>query len=286
MEMHMNTPAQNRILCSTGALIGRPNGRDFTLLMDCKNHIQCDGFEFMMYDSWYDKTNVLCRFMEGFDAPIPVFHVEKSVGECISRNEDGDTERALSLFAVNCAMANAFGAEKLVLHLWNGLHSDKDIAHNIAVYPYLREIADKHGLLLTVENVVCNHADPMTHLLSLHQTYPDIAFTFDTKMAAFHSQLPLLFEAEYQPLIPHIRHFHINDYGGGHMDWANLRTLAIGVGHIDFAPLFAHLNTVGYTGDFTVEATAFDEHGVIHFDTVNQSILAMRRFLSASTDCA
>ena len=37
----------NRILCSTGALIGRPNGRDFTLLGPCTQKLTCDGFEFM-----------------------------------------------------------------------------------------------------------------------------------------------------------------------------------------------------------------------------------------------
>ena len=101
----MNTTEHIRILCSTGALIGRPNGRDFTLLTHCKEQLSCDGFEFMMYDTWYDKTTELRRFMEGFDAPIPVFHVEKSVGECISRNEDGDTAQALSMFDINCALS-------------------------------------------------------------------------------------------------------------------------------------------------------------------------------------
>ena len=38
----------NRILCSTGALIGRPNGRDYTLLNECAKRLDCDGFEFMI----------------------------------------------------------------------------------------------------------------------------------------------------------------------------------------------------------------------------------------------
>ena len=274
------TPSRGRVLCSTGALIGRPNGRDFTLLDACAGQIDCDGYEFMMYDTWYDRLADLRAFMHGFQAPIPVFHVEKSVGDCISRNEDGDTERALSNFRINCALAAEFGAELLVLHLWGGLPSDRDIAHNIAVYADLRRIADAHGLLLTVENVVCNHADPMTHLHTLADTYPDIAFTFDTKMAAFHDQLPRLYEQKAGRLIPHIRHMHINDYGGGYLDWSNLRTLHIGDGHIDFAPLFAFLKEHAYTGDFTVEATSFDASGIIHFNKLNESIRTLRRFLT------
>ena len=45
----------HRILCSTGALIGRPNGRDFRLLYGAADRLRCDGFEFMMYESWYEK---------------------------------------------------------------------------------------------------------------------------------------------------------------------------------------------------------------------------------------
>ena len=42
----------NRILCSTGAVIGRPNGRDITLLNKFQEQLECDGYEFLMYDTW------------------------------------------------------------------------------------------------------------------------------------------------------------------------------------------------------------------------------------------
>ena len=40
-----------QILCSTGALIGRPNGRDYRLLRQFCPQLDCDGFEFILYDS-------------------------------------------------------------------------------------------------------------------------------------------------------------------------------------------------------------------------------------------
>ena len=274
----------NRILCSTGALIGRPNGRDFTLLGPCTQKLTCDGFEFMMYNSWYDQQDALRRCIAALGLSIPVFHAEKSIGEYISRNEDGDTDTALARFKINCMLAKDFGANLLVLHLWNGIHSDKNIAHNIALYPYLRDIADRYNLILTVENVVCNHADPMTHLLALKDAYPDITFTFDTKMAAFHGQLPLLYQKKNRHLLQNIRHFHINDYGGGYMDWQNLRTLPIGAGHIDFASLFAFLHENEYCGAMTVEATAFDEQGVIHHDILNNSFEIIRNHIRTTME--
>lgn len=270
----------NQILCSTGAIVGRPNGRDIALLNQCLDRLECDGYEFMMYETWYDKLDEICHFMAHFSAPVPVFHVEKQVGDRISRNKQGDMEEALRLFEINCAMAQEFGSKMLVLHLWSGLDSDKDIPHNVKCYPYLREISDRHDLTLTVENVVCNHADPMSHMIPLAQVYPDIEFTFDTKMAAFHSQLDLLYEADNRWLLDHIHHMHINDYGGGHKDWTKLNTLHIGDGHVDFDKLFDFIREWGYRGDFTIEATSFDQSGQIDFDKLNQSIRTIKGYLS------
>lgn len=269
----------HKILCSTGALIGRPNNRDFALLNQYYGKLACDGYEFLMYDTWYNCQDELKRFVNAFHAPFPVFHIEKSVGDLISRNQDGDTEKALSLFDCNCSLASAFGSEKLVLHLWGGLDSDKDIAHNIACYKSLRQISDIYGLLLTVENVVCNTQDPMSHMIRLLEVYPDIQFTFDTKMAAFHGQLDLLYNPKYQKLFPHISHMHINDYNGGYKDWKNLNTLHIGQGQIDFDPLFKQLRISNYCGDFTVEATSFDKNGEIHFEELNTSLNTIRNYL-------
>ena len=270
----------NRILCSTGALIGRPNGRDITLLGNYKDKLDCDGFEFLMYDTWYDKLDSIKRFMSKFDKKVPVFHVEKKVGELISRNEEGDTERAVELFKINCSLARDFGAEKLVLHLWNGKYSDKSISHNIECYKYLREISDSLGLMLTVENVVCGYADPMSHLNKLATVYPDIRFTFDTKMAAFHCQLDKLYDDDNTKLFRNISHFHINDYKGGYKDWNNLKTLHVGDGQIDFYTLFTFLKNKRYSGDYTVEATSFDQNGVIDHAALNRSFRRIRDLLN------
>ncbi len=37
-----------KILCSTGALIGNPNNKDYKLLETLSKQLTCDGFEFMM----------------------------------------------------------------------------------------------------------------------------------------------------------------------------------------------------------------------------------------------
>ena len=228
----------NLVLCSTGALITRRNNRDYRLLREIVPHLHCDGLEFMMYQSWHDETDAIKRVLADFH--VPVFHMTKQIGEYIS---EGRAAEAESLFRADCALAEAIGAKVLVLHLWSGQASDRHMERNIAAYPKLHGIADRHGLLLTVENVICNTRDPMTHMRTLAETYPDIRFTFDTKMAAFHSQLEALYKPDNAWLTPHIAHFHVNDYAGGHMDWANMRVRQLGQGHIDFSRFFAMIKS-------------------------------------------
>ena len=262
----------NRILCSTGAILTRKNNRNYHLMGEIVPPIRCDGLEFMMYTSWHGEIEPLKRTLA--DYSVPVFHMTKQIGEWISQ---GSLEEAAVMFREDCKLAKAVGARLLVLHLWSGQASDQHIERNIAAYPVLRAIAEEYGLLLTVENVLCNTRDPMTHMRTLVDAYPDIAFTFDTKMAAFHSQLEELYKPENAWLWPHIRHFHVNDYAGGHMDWTNMRVRQLGKGHIDFDKFFAFVRQIGYQGDFTCEATAVNDDGSIRYDELNESLEWIRK---------
>ncbi len=270
------------ILCSTGAIIGRPNGRNYRLLEDLAKQLQCDGFELMMYDTWYEEVEELTAYVQGLNLSIPVVHCEKKIGESISKGGSENFSEAFRLFEINCKLARDIGAGKMVLHLWDGVTSDANFSNNMEAYPKLSEMASEYGLDLLVENVVCNQETPMDHLSQLAKAYPDIHFVFDTKMAAFHSQLELLYEEEYDWLWKkgHIRHYHVNDYAGGHKDWANLKTLPMGKGKIDFDRFFDHVKKTGYDGTFTVESTAFNAEGVVDVQMLNDQFGQIRRYVA------
>ena len=270
-----------KILCSTGAIIGPRNERDYRLLEPLSKKLTCDGFEFMMYSTWYDEIDELTAYIKSLNLCIPVVHVQKSIGEKISIGGQENFEEAYRLFEINCKLAKEIGATKLVMHLWDGRPSDQQFDNNVQTYPELRKMAEKYELDLLVENVVCNKQDPLTHMCELAEKYPDIHFVFDTKMAAFHSQLDKLYEPEYAWLWKdgHIRHYHVNDYGGGHMDWANLRTLPMGKGQVDFARFFEYIHEIDYNDTFTVESTAFDETGVVDLDMLNDQFSQIRNYL-------
>ncbi|MBR4960948.1 MAG: sugar phosphate isomerase/epimerase [Clostridia bacterium] len=265
----------HRILCSTGALIGRPNGRNIRLLDDCLEKLTCDGFEFMMYSTWYDALPDILVYLHSLPAVFPTMHCEKGIGERVSRGGE-ELPEAYDIFRKNCEIAGEIGAGKLVLHLWSGIASDQHFERNLEACEKLMEIAAGYNVLLTVENVVCNCKDPMTRMMELIGAYPDLHFTYDTKMAQFHRQMDELYKPEQENIAARIAHLHINDFHGGYMDWSSLCTLPMGEGDIDFAPFLSFMKKNGYTGDFTIEATSFDESGVIHYDTLNRTFDRLR----------
>lgn len=272
----------SQILCSTGALIGMPNGRNHKLLEAFAQQLACDGFEFMMYSTWYDRVEELVADLLALQLNIPVVHCDKRISEGITRGEAGDLEEAIRLFDINCNIAHRLGAKKMVFHLWNGFISDSNIQNNICAYKDLAQIARAHQVDLLVENVVCNHENPLKHWCSLAQVYPHIHFIFDTKMAAFHRQLEQLYSEEYAWLWREgrIAHYHVNDYAGGYLDWNNLRTLPIGRGHIDFDQFFEFIRRTGYDNAFTVEATAFNGEGIVDIQMLNECFEKIRQYLA------
>lgn len=269
----------SEVLCSTGALIGRPNGRDYRLLKELAGQLTCDGFEFMMYSNWYEEKEQLVEDLLEMQLSIPVMHCQKSVGEAISKGGKENFADAFGRFEINCEIAQRLGAKKMVMHLWDGITSDANFANNISAYQELATMAESYELELLVENVVCNREDPMKHWCELRERYPQIRFVFDTKMAAFHEQLELLYQEEYRWLFTeeHIRHYHVNDYAGAYKDWKNLRTLPIGSGHVDFESFFAFLQKMKYQGTFTVESTAFGADGRVDVDMLNRQFAYIRR---------
>lgn len=269
----------NKILCSTGALIGRPNERNHKLISPLSKKLKCDGYEFMFYNTWYNQVDQIVKDIQSMELYIPVFHCEKSIGDLISQN---DIIKAKELFTINCQVANEFSSKKMVLHLWNGITSDKHIDNNLNAYNILNSIAQNKGIILTIENVVCNQKNPLTHFKELYTLYPNIKFTFDTKMSAFHNQIDKIYGDEFKWLWSenHIEHLHINDFNGKYLDWSNLKSLHIGEGWIDFNKFFKFLKSTNYQGDFTVEATSFDSTGYIDYQKINRTFEKLKEYIS------
>ena len=267
-----------KLLCSTGCICTMRNGRDHRLIESAARELTCDGFEFMMYGSWYDSWRKVLADLKSMGINIPTFHVEKRVGERITL---GELDEARKCFRINCEMAAELGAGKLIMHLWDGRPSDGNFAQNAAEYAVLNDIAREYGLLLTVENVVCLYNEPLSNLTALHEMYPDIAFTYDFKMAQFHDQVKQTFDADHKWLWQGaVRHVHFSDIDADPMDWTKLRSLHPGEGRIDFAYVCRKLNEMNYNGCITIESTSVAEDGVIQVEKLNNSLACIRSLLA------
>lgn len=265
------------LLCSSGAFIGRKNGRDHTLFLDISDTLHADGFEFMMYESWYDKIETIISDFKNHALYTPVLHADKMIGHSIAQ---GDVNFALQCFEKNCKIANALGAKKLVLHLWNGPSSDDFIEKNISSVGELYSIADAYGVMLCCENVVCKNGDPLDYLYRICEKCDNATFTYDTKMSAFHGTQDKVLSIEYSWLWERVRHLHINDYGGAVKDWSSLATLHIGQGKIDFTHFFEYMKKINYRGTLTLECTSMGENCALYPEKMNESIKKARQYLA------
>lgn len=286
----------NKVICSTGAIIGRLNNNNYELIKKFAPKLNCDGFELMMSSKWYENMDRMANTVKSFGFYIPVMHSEKSLGESLcamttsyydgqfydhimTKEEDEAAYKdGTNRFIQNIKAAEKIGVSKMVLHLWNGTVSDKNIEKNVERFGKWKAMAKEVGVDLLAENVICNTYSPIQNVKRVADMYDDAGFTYDTKMAEFHCETMKLFDKDYESLVKErrIRHLHVNDYSGGYMDWGNMKVLAVGEGHVDFDEFFCKLSAYGYDGDYTVEATSIFQDGSVDFDRLNAAFDKIR----------
>ena len=288
-----------KILCSSGAVLGRYNNNNYRLLKEFAENLSCDGFEFMIDRNMVSEIEEIAETVKSYGLYIPVIHANKNLGEYLcgmtASFDDGAYkeyimtpaeeqelfEKGTELLKLNLKAASILGARKIVLHMWNGIASDKRLDNNIKRFGTWKDLAVKEGMDLLVENVICNQNDPLTNMNSVADAYSDVGFVYDTKMAEFHAQTLKLFDEPYVKLVKEgrIRHLHINDYGGGFKDWSNMKILPMGAGHVDFDTFFKKIFEFGYDGDFTVETNVIAEDGTVNFDTLHGCFDKIRDYM-------
>ena len=273
---YKSTGQKNKILCSTGVII-QNHSVNYPNLCRIGNNVECDGIELMFSQGWYgieEQVLSVCKSSSLFFASI---HMDKQIGEMISRNENDDYDRAFEYFEINCKMAKNLGIPLAVLHLWGGPPSDKHIELNLEAFSHLYDVAQNYGITLTIEGVVCNQQDPLTHMRRLCSLFPDkIKFTLDTRQMEFHGLLEQAMACDCLWENKRMAHVHISDYSGEYMQWTNLKNiLHPGEGHIDFDSFFGSLKKRGYDGMITLESKGF-YNGELDLERVNRSLRQLR----------
>lgn len=57
--MKTNIDMKNPIYVSTGAFTGRKNGRNYKLAIEFSQSLECDGYEFLIFDDFYDNIDTI-----------------------------------------------------------------------------------------------------------------------------------------------------------------------------------------------------------------------------------
>lgn len=263
----------NKFLCSTGTLVRRANGYNYTralrIIGELLGEGAISGGELMMLTHYYDKFDEVTSAVEASEIPFPVIHCEKGVGTDLSRaaalNAEGDMASAntllcdlLDTFRLNCRFGKQIGAKYMVFHLWSGFDSDCNVEYNISKAKLLSDIAQEHGLRLLFETIPCTTHDPISNLSSLLDTFPEAEFIYDTRLSALHGQ-----EIEFlrnERLTSRMRHMHVSDFIGALRDFSALRPIYHPYeGQIDFDSIAAELHRIGYSGMITLESPACAE---------------------------
>ena len=242
------------IYCSTGAFLGRINGGNLRLLTEHGHHIQCDGFEFMLFPMWYETLQDVIAALRASGLRFPVLHADKSIGDAVSSAQERDFGACLDKWKINLETACALGAKKVVTHIWGVPDSDKYLARLYDRVLRLWETAQTYGLDMLSENCCCVYGSPLDHFLELLRRAPAMGFTVDTRPAQFHRELEAECAAD---ALWHgaVRHLHISDFHGGKREWSALNPiLAPGQGDVDYPAFFAHLKRVHYNETATLES--------------------------------
>ena len=265
-----------RLYCSTGTIISKYNGFDYTLmntvLSPIVKELSLDGCEFMMLTVFYEKFDEIVRYMEKVGMTFPILHSDKEIGVLLGNCTEEDDREALRRFDKNCAFAKRLSAEKTVIHLWGGIISDKNAQHNISLVPDLCDIAEKHGITPLFENIPCAAADPITHWEEINSLDSRARFIYDTRFGEFHRQTP---DIPRHPLFKEglVEHMHISDFLGEKGDFTRLRPiLHPGEGQIDFNSIFSDIEADGYCGSITLESPVVFEDGSLDTDKLRRTL--------------
>lgn len=270
----------NKLLCSTGALVGRVCNYDYSLIAKTMPRLfesnLIDGMEFMMIPYYYDNLNDVCNVVNSCNLFTPYIHCEKDVGVLLSQCNEMAYLKALELLKINCEAGCKINAENMVFHLWGGTESDRNIEYNISKLPEILKITKSFGLNLLIENIPCTTHSGLENWKKLYDFLPEISFVFDTRFGAFHDEID---EILNEPIWDYIKHIHISDYSSYPRDFSKIRPiLHPGDGVINFDNIFKGLKSNNYQSTVTLESPVMIEGG-IDYDKLCKTLKYLRNKL-------
>lgn len=274
--------ANGRLLCSTGAMSRFPDLTDQARIIAALPEVRADGFELLVYESWYGTLERMAQSLETLALRYPAIHAEKEIGPLLITGEAEDRDEAYRRWRMNCLFAQSIGATVAVLHLWGLPHADDRLDCQLAALPELLTIADENSLVLAVETIPTRAHDPLGNVARAVATDDRVRVALDTEFLAMHGQLEAALNADWLWERPGlVCHLHVKDFDGDQTDGnGERRYLHPGEGEIDFPRLFRRLRERGFAGNVSLESPAMRGGEEIDVAKINASLTKVRAWMA------
>ena len=280
--------------CSTGTLARFPSGGDPVTLAGYLRQVDADAIEVLFYGRWREGLESAAGALRECGRPIPVVHAEKNLGGAFGSADPDKVADGQRRFLDALWLAEALGARKLVLHLWDRPDSDRFLERNLDSLAALLPRARDAGVTTCVETIPCDAGNPvdnvqrcLDHFGSSFSTGPggDLAVTLDLEFLGWHDCVDRAVGASFgagtgaSTLVANV---HVRDYDGQPFAAdGRRRYVDPGEGQLDMPGIFGTLLRQGFQGPFTFEGAALPAHDAPDdpLRNVNRVLHRMRSWL-------
>jgi len=273
----------NRILCSTGAIGYYPVNPDADLMLDVFPRITADGYEVMIDRALPPNAVAWSGRLQEAGIPVGMMHIGKATGELFATDDPDSHAAGLSKLASDLDIVRLFGARQAVLHLWGYPGNDRHFGLTMASLEDALLLAEDAGVELLVETIPCVERPLADRLRTLHDAFPALRFTVDSRLLALQDAIESVLEADWLWDRGRVAHVHVSDCRRNADGVPEQRPiLQPRKGCIDFTAFFAGLRKRRYTGAITLEAPAVDvETRTVDTDVLNDTFAYIRAAMRA-----
>ena len=242
---------------------------DHRFLIDELKHINCHGFEFMIYSIWMERYREVSRELKAGGFRFDSMHGPKQTGRLLSNTDPESHRQAQKLIKDGIDTAQQLGASVLTVHLWDQNSTDPRLERNLDTLCRLKDYADDRDVNISVEFIPHTRGGGYSATAKYLYDNMDEAFSFtlDLEFAAWNGEIGDMVE-----FADRISNVHIRDYNGSPVDEKGRRHYSPpGLGITDFAFAFRELEKQRYSGLYTLEAR--------HYSTkdINNSLAMLHR---------
>lgn len=229
-------------------------------MLEEMEHINCSGFEFLIYSIWMEYYRQVGRELKAAGVRFDSMHGPKQTGRLLSDDDPEKRKQAVELIRESIDAAHELDISVLTTHLWDQNSTDPKLERNLDSLYELKDYAVDRGVSIAVEFIPHTQGGgyvPTAEYL-YHNLDPAFSFTLDLEFAAWNDDM-----GEMVKFADRISNVHIRDYNGSPVDEDGRRFYCLpGLGGTDFAFAFQGLKENGYNGFFTLEARHYSTKDV------------------------